>query len=617
MKLRAKLLLTTAASALLMGVIPGTQALAADAMVVKAAPVEAGWWYHGYVEVGGRFYGPQHTGGATPGGANLAKFNEYRDLRPGPFGNIFMATGSNDGLYVVDFWAKNIGYDDQSYYLNFSKAGEHYLTLGWDETPHNYGTSVATIFNGTGTNSLTIDPAVRATLALQLAAANYQGVASTIANNSNTFALGFRRDTASVDYRWTPNNWDVKVDYSYTKRDGTQPQAALTYVVAKGFGSTELPKPINDTTHNGNVSAEYAGISPWGKKFNVNLAYGLSIYRQGNDVVNFQNPFVTVNAADSPVNNVLSLPPSNNANTFTLNGGMDLPWKSRDVFTAQYSAMSQDTAFSNYGICTGAFCGFTVNPLAAATPTITAMSLGANTGTTLINNTLTTQLTHDLKSTVRYRYYDITSDANSVSISDFLRGDAVLEGLAGSRFSNMHLPYNYQKQNANGDLVWNPLRWLTLGAGAGWERWDHSHRNVDVTNEYSGKVFADARLWDWSKMRSSFQYSERDYDNYQYTGDGTSRLTWQSFDLTNRNRAKGTFLWDFYAPFDVTFTPTAGFRWDDYGTNPYPIVGLNSNQLGLMHDHKWNAGLEVSWGFARNMTLFASYVHEEGWREQI
>ena len=70
--------------------IPGMQALAADQLPVKApAAVEAipYWWWHGEMDIGGRFFlnNPQKNGSNFLGQNSLAKFYEYRDLRPGPF----------------------------------------------------------------------------------------------------------------------------------------------------------------------------------------------------------------------------------------------------------------------------------------------------------------------------------------------------------------------------------------------------------------------------------------------------------------------------------------------------------------------------------------------------
>ena len=157
--------------ALLIGAGPMLpEARAADSeMPTKAMPAAEPvpfWWFHGYVEAGGRFFlnNPQNGGIAAQGGRSLGKFYEYRDLRPGPFGNFHLATGTSNGLYQVDVWGKNVGYDDQRFDLRSSKAGEQYFNFQWDETPHNYGTG-HTIFDGVGSTALTVPTALATQLA--------------------------------------------------------------------------------------------------------------------------------------------------------------------------------------------------------------------------------------------------------------------------------------------------------------------------------------------------------------------------------------------------------------------------------------------------------------------
>ncbi|MGB9211138.1 MAG: MtrB/PioB family outer membrane beta-barrel protein, partial [Pseudolabrys sp.] len=228
MKRQVGLVLKCVLSVLLSSVawaIPGMQALAADQLPVKApAAVEAipYWWWHGEVDIGGRFFlnNPQKNGSNFLGQNSLAKFYEYRDLRPGPFGNIWLSTGSNDGLYQVDIGGKNIGYsdqnynsstggahyfNDQSYYLEASKAGQHYFNFNWDQTPHLYSDSALTPYNGVGGN-LTLAPGLSTSLWNAARASNTNGpggIQSIINANLHQTDIGIRRDTAAFEYRWT------------------------------------------------------------------------------------------------------------------------------------------------------------------------------------------------------------------------------------------------------------------------------------------------------------------------------------------------------------------------------------------------------------------------------
>jgi Putative outer membrane beta-barrel porin, MtrB/PioB len=161
----------------------------------SAATVNADaiWWFHGVVDAGGRAFlnNPQANGAVYLGQQSLAKYYEYSTIKPGPFGDAHVATGSNDGLYQIDFGAKNAGYSDQHYYLDMSKAGEHYFNLGWDQTPHIYSTSAQTPYLGVGTNVLTLPaglPVFKTT-----------NSASIIAPYLYPIDIGIERDTASAE----------------------------------------------------------------------------------------------------------------------------------------------------------------------------------------------------------------------------------------------------------------------------------------------------------------------------------------------------------------------------------------------------------------------------------
>ena len=77
--------------------LPDKSTRAAEAPV--QAPTAVGplpfWWFHGTLEAGGRLFlnDPLRNGSAYLGQQSLAKFYEYRDLRPGPFANLWLATG--------------------------------------------------------------------------------------------------------------------------------------------------------------------------------------------------------------------------------------------------------------------------------------------------------------------------------------------------------------------------------------------------------------------------------------------------------------------------------------------------------------------------------------------
>ena len=592
MKMRAGFLATCAVGALAIGMGYASPVLAADKMMPTKAPAAepVTWWYDGFAEVGGRF----HLNG--PDKNTLGKFYEYRDLRPGVFGNFYIGAHRTNPIDIVA-WGSNVGWNDQAFGLELAKVGEHYLTFGWDETPHFYSKNARTTYTTSGST-------------LSTPTYPYPPSATTQAfvdANSRTFDLKYRRDTASASYRWTPSpNWDVGIDYSHMHRHGEQPISVLSFSLPAGRGGAgtrntiELPKPVDDTTQNGNFKGEYAGSTPWDTPFNIAFGYGFSIYNTDHNSLTYQNPWNTVNSAVYPLWNRYALFPDNKAQTFSVTAGVGLPFHSRYMGTFQYSIMTQDDTF----------LPSTINPLVAPA-TLTASSLGGDARTTLSNNVLHTQWSPTVKTTLRYRYYRYHSNQDPITITGLYANP---DSNAGAEPALTAHPINYTKQNANADVVWRALNWLTVGGGYGWERWarDITYSDVSATNENTGKIFADAKF-DWSMVRMSLQYGARRYTSPYVVVTANNNAGYRVKEYADRNRWKGMGSWSIDLPMNLNITPNGGFRYDDYLTNPF--MGAGVSEIGLVHDNSWNAGVDLSWSANHSLAFYVSYNYESGYRQ--
>ena len=80
-------------------------------------------------------------------------------------------------------------------------------------------------------------------------------------------------------------------------------------------------------------------------------------------------------------------------------GGVGLPLNSRYMGTFQYTKMTSDQ--SNLP--------FSINPFVLALNTAFSAP-GRETSTILFNNVLSTQITPELKSTLKYRYYNYNAE---------------------------------------------------------------------------------------------------------------------------------------------------------------------------------------------------------------
>ena len=187
------------------------------------------------------------------------------------------------------------------------------------------------------------------------------GVATVINQNLLPTTIGIHRDTASVDYRYTPtDNWDIRANYSDLRRTGTQVDSVL-FTATNSGSRVDVPKPVNDQTQNFGVNGEYIGTSPWGQKFNAIVGYNGSYYHDDFASYTVQNPFCVTGTTNCATNATaggvptaplaqMSTPPSNNANGVTGTIGMDLPLNSRYMGTVAYNGMWQNQQFLPFSI---------------------------------------------------------------------------------------------------------------------------------------------------------------------------------------------------------------------------------------------------------------------------
>jgi len=679
MKMRTKLLLSCMTGALVIGtgsIIP--KAFAAP----QAEPVPF-WWFHGELEAGWRTFlnNPQRNGIGYLGQNSLAKYYEYSTIKPGAFLDGHVATGSKDGLYQIDVWAKNVGYSDQKFNVDASQAGTQYFNFEWDQTPHLYSTSAQTLYNGVGTTALTLRPGLgtalynatgnpTGTATSNLTAAQASAVQKIINGNVYQTDIGIRRDTGSVQYIWTPTDaWKIDANYSHLHRTGTQIDGVV-YTPGTSGARADAIKPVDDTTQNFGLNGEYAGTSPWNQKFNFKLGYGGSVYKDANSSYTVQNPFCqdtgglsacpgTGNSGSFKTEQV-PLWPDNQANGFTATLGADLPLKSRYMGTASYTMMRQNQNFLPYSINPSPIGWTAANGNPTSTSSLPASSLNGGTNTLLLNNVVTTQITPDWKSKVFYRYYDYDATTPQLFFKNWVLTDYMAGGTRSVDYAPFQAMYqSYTKQNAGVEETWRPTRQWNLGVAYNYEHTNWTNADATATHENSGKVFADWKPLSWVTTRASYQYSARRNENYNdfanlssiywptaingsTTVAASAVLTNQAYRnlmFADRDRNKAKLFVDVVVAPQFTLTPTAGLQYDHYLNNvnlgslttsctpgspnnciaagTYNGVPLNGSQPGLIHNNAWNWGLEGAYVFNSDTTFMVSYTREYRNQETI
>lgn len=646
-KMRLRFVISHVAGSLILAAAMMPSAIAQTAPTSSVADT---WWYfHGDVEAGGRMFANDPKSGiASQGQSSLGKYYEYSTIKPGAFAGGWLNTGSKDGLYRADLWADNVGYSDQHFEANVSKAGEFYLSGGWDETPHIYSTNAQTLYNGVGTGALTLPAGLSNKLFNDAGCVRVPGQQPTgctsgnptagqvaniqrdITNNLQTTTVGIRRDTGAVAFRWTPTDaWDFNFDYSHMHRTGTQVEGVVFSPGTSGVAA-QVPKPVDDTTQNFGLNGEYKGSSPWGKNFTFKLGYGGSLYQEARESYTVENPFCATgsgpgecarNGSPSSPLALMTLWPDNQSHGFNSTVGADLPVNSRYMGTVAYTMMRQNqnfvpsispTIFTNAG-----------NTVLGAPPALPASSLNGAINTFLSNNVLTTQITPEIKSKLTYRYYNYANSTPELVFADWTLADVKSANITTAAYAPVSsISMGYNKQNAAADIVWSPTRKLNIGTGFDYERYRWMRESADLTHENSGKAFADYKPWSWLSARASWVVSDRHYDNYNYlaflgnfqwtdptcttattTCSVQSSTAMRQFYLDNRQRNVGKFSVAVDLIKGLTVTPTFGYQDDNYS--------ISSNDVGLTRSQSLKSGIEFAYVVSPGTTLLLSYMNEQ------
>jgi MtrB/PioB family decaheme-associated outer membrane protein len=458
-------------------------------------------------------------------------------------------------------------------------------------------------------------------------------IGTTIADNLNSLELNVDRKTGRANFRYTPTpEWDINLNYSIEKRDGTKPEGSvigMSHAVIRppstvGIieGMVELPAPVDYTTHNFGASVQYKADLGDGRNWITNLAYAGSIFDNANDSLTYDNPFRLDNSlSDFAINKALglavgedgsnlgrhSLEPDNNAHRFTLNTAADLSELTRFTGTVSYNMMRQDEDLLPWTVNSDLYALHMLD--------LPATSANAAIDTLTVNAKLTTRAFHpDVTNTIRYRYYSLDNDTPHLFVPERIAFDSEFEDS-----SYLILAPGYVKQNANLDTVWRASDMTNLGLLLGWEQYDRDiGREADVTDEYSVKATADLTPHDRMSVRASALYAERRFNTYDYTGRVDDPATGgpqnhaliRKYSMSDRDRIKLNASVEVVPTEGLTITGLGGFRNDEYGDHldfdPVP----DDSEIGLLHDRSWHAGVEINYMASDRTGVFASYVHE-------
>lgn len=340
---------------------------------------------------------------------NEAKFNEYRDLKDGVYGNIRLKYDNDQ--YFLRLYADDIAYDTQNYKLEGGSYGKFKLYLKYNEIPHNFTYGAKTIFSGAGTNRLTTGAAFAI------------NIPSTY-TPTNLFDYSLKRKQMEAGVKLEMlKPFYLDVSFAREERDGIKPNS---FALTTGGGSyfTEIPEPVDYVTNTLKAELGYAKNPLF-----LSLTYFHSEFSNDNQRLFFTNPY-NANTFGASRDDYLTLPPDNKYDNFSFKGKVKLPLDS-----ALSVKLARSETKSDYNLL-----DYYVRSVAGGIQSVTLSDsiFNGKLVATSYAVALTSHPVDFLGAKVFYKYYDKDNKSDRITQTD-------LNVNGGNPFTT-HL-FDYNKQN--------------------------------------------------------------------------------------------------------------------------------------------------------------------------
>jgi len=498
----------------------------------------------------------QGTSGSVDVGAGYvseksAKFGEYNGLNDK--GGFFIGDGSarsrsEDGTYW-NINASNLGLKTRSIDAEGGQQGKYKLLFKYDELPHVLSDSAQTPFIGSGGASLTLPPGFPAatTGAMPLGATLQQ------------VDLGTDRKRLGVGGSWIPlRDWEVALNFRHETKEGTKRTSGAFFV-----NSSQLVEPVDYVTDQLDASASYTG-----SKWQAKLAYYGSTFRNGNDSLNWQNPFTFLPGFPGAGAGQLALAPDNQFHQVLASAGYQFDQRTRASADIAVGRMTQNDSF----------LASTQNPTLVV-PGLPGSSLNGRVATLDANLKLTSAVTDKLRLNGAYIYNDRDNQT-----PQSIYPAVVTDMFAGAPRTN--LPYSFTLEKLRLSADYKALASTKVMAGFDSDVRKRTFQEVDKSHEDTIWAKVISRPSDIVDLSLKLAHGERKVSGYQvvpYITPPENPLL-RKYNMAGRTRETVTLRADIAAHERVNIGISVDTSEDKY----------TDSTIGLLNGKEFNVNGDVS-----------------------
>ncbi len=277
------------------------------------------------------------------------------------------------------------------------------------------------------------------------------------------------------------------------------------------FNSAQLVRPVDYETDEVDASIAYNS-----RKFQAQLAYYGSIFRNNDKALNWDNPYTGV--ADS---GQLALPPDNEFHQAMASVGYQLSDRTRATADVAIGRMEQDEDF----------LPATVNAALGPVP-LPRASLDGEVDTLTANLRLSSALSDTLRLNASYSYNERDNDTPQ---ADYTR---VLTDSFVSATTRTNLPYSYTRDTFKLGADYRLPKGSRLRAGYEYDAYNRDFQEVDKTEENSLWAKLKWRIDYKTHLSFKYTYAERDGDSYEPVSEisGPQNPLLRKYNMADRTR---------------------------------------------------------------------------------
>jgi MtrB/PioB family decaheme-associated outer membrane protein len=478
---------------------------------------------------------------------NSAKYQEYRDIDDGLFGNFTIDYFMGSYYFGID--GENLGLDDQSYLLDGGSYGKFKYSFFYDEIPHNLSFGAKSYYSGIGANMLHINLVDRGDEA-----------------SWNTFDYSVDRKKYGADIEVSMDSpFFVNVGVSKEEKDGLKPLGSGSF-----SGQVEMPEPVDYETDDLTIVGGFRSTEIMFKVSGM-----VSSFDNGNKYISWTNPFLGMNEVNT-------LPPDNDYGKIAANlTWRKLPMMSTLLINSSYANLSNDIS---------------INELNMPAPAgLNQSTFDGDISYTSLSASFVSRPTEQLDTRV---FYDFLDKENDSSIIRYIGGG-----------NTTHI-FDYTKHNLGVDANYKLAMHTKLGAGYEYKNIDRRNRD-DAESNTDNVLFLKAKNTNLDFMTATAKYTflDRNTDeSHDLTGvsiyDAENIVQHvQRFDATTKQKHEIKFGLEFYPVENLDL----GLEYA-YAMNDYDDVTLGRTEdMGheLYVDFMWRAAQVL------NLSGFAGYEKYE------